>query len=83
MSHTVKLWADVGGENIEVTVGYDADEDVTVYEVMDGRVDITSMLTESETAAIERKVRDVQSNVRQLNREDRAAARYDDLREDV
>ena len=83
MSHTVKLHADVGGENIEVTVGYDAGEDVTVYEVLDGRVDITSMLTESETAAIDRKVRDVQANVRQRNREDRAAARYDDLREDV
>ena len=83
MSHTVNLWADVGDENILVTVGYDAGEDVTVYEVLDGRVDITSLLTDAEYDALEKQIWECVNADRQRNREDRAAARYDDLREDV
>ena len=96
MSHTVKLWADVDGENIEVTVGFDYQpyepmswshpgcaSEVSIYDVLDGKVDITSLLTDEENDALVQAVHDHHDDMAERRAEDRAADRYDDLREDV
>jgi hypothetical protein len=68
-SHTIKIAADIGEDLIEVTVGFDyqpyepmtrdypgCPAQVSVFEVMDGKVDITSMLTDAEMSNLEQSI---------------------------